>query len=153
MHIFDNLKQYDKRYSYQNQSSAPIPVVAEEEKPTPAEIELRNKQLKAEQRKEKWNKVLNGIGVLSFFALLIGGTIALYNSDTLLYIVGGIVCVVVLGFLFLCAYFLFEDTKKKTYVNVIRAILIGIVIIAILLLIGSLMPDSFVNDAHRPDRF
>lgn len=113
MHIFDNLKQYDKRYSYQNQSSAPIPVVAEEEKPTPAEIELRNKQLKAEQRKEKWNKVLNGIGVLSFFALLIGGTIALYNSDTLLYIVGGIVCVVVLGFYFYVLTSFLKTLRKR----------------------------------------
>ena len=151
MHIFDNLKQYDKKY--QNRVTTSIPNEVSEELLTHAEVELRNKRMKAEQRKEKLHNVLNGLGVLSFFALLIGGVIAIYNSSTLQYIFAGIIGIVVLGFIFSCAYFLFEDNKRKTYVNVIRAIIIGIAIIALIVIIGSVIPDGYVNDAHRPDKF
>ncbi len=151
MHIFDNLKQYDKRY--QNRVPTSIPNEEKEEQLTPAEVELLNKCVKTEQRKEKWHNILNGLGVLSFFVFLIGVVIAIYNSNALQYIIAGVVGIVVLGFIFLCAYFLFEDKERKTHINVIRAILIGIAIIALIIIIGSVIPDGFINDAHRPDKF
>lgn len=151
MHVFDNLKQYDKRY--QNRVPTSISNEVKEEQLTPAEVELLNKRVKTEQRKEKWHNILNGLGVLSFFVLLIGVVIAIYNSNALQYIIAGVVGIVVLGIIFLCAYFLFEDKERKTHINVIRAILIGIAIIALIIIIGSVIPDGFINDAHRPDKF
>lgn len=65
MHTFDNLKQYDKRY--QNCVPTSIPNEVKEEQLTPAKVELLNKRVKTEQRKEKWHNILNGLGVLSFF--------------------------------------------------------------------------------------
>ncbi len=151
MHVFDNLKQYDKRY--QNRVPTSISNEVKEEQLTPAEVELLNKRVKTEQRKEKWHNILNGLGVLSFFVFLIGVVIAIYNSNELQYIIAGVVGIVVLGIIFLCAYFLFEDKERKTHINVIRAILIGIAIIALIIIIGSVIPDGFINDAHRPDKF
>lgn len=151
MHVFDNLKQYDKRY--QNRVPTSISNEVKEEQLTPAEVELLNKRVKTEQRKEKWHNILNGLGVLSFFVFLIGVVIAIYNSNAFQYIIAGVVGIVVLGIIFLCAYFLFEDKERKTHINVIRAILIGIAIIALIIIIGSVIPDGFINDAHRPDKF
>lgn len=151
MHIFDNLKQYDKRY--QNRVPTSIPNEVKEKQLTHTKVELLNKREKTEQRKEKWHNILNGLGVLSFFVFLIGVVIAIYNSNALQYINAGVVGIVVFGFIFLCAYFLFEDKERKTHINVIRAILIGIVIIALIIIIGSVIPDGFINDAHRPDKF
>lgn len=151
MHVFDNLKQYDKRY--QNRVPTSISNEVKEEQLTPAEVELLNKRVKTEQRKEKWHNILNGLGVRSFFVFLIGVVIAIYNSNAFQYIIAGVVGIVVLGIIFLCAYFLFEDKERKTHINVIRAILIGIAIIALIIIIGSVIPDGFINDAHRPDKF
>lgn len=151
MHVFDNLKQHDKRY--QNRVPTSISNEVKEEQLTPAEVELLNKRVKTEQRKEKWHNILNGLGVLSFFVFLIGVVIAIYNSNAFQYIIAGVVGIVVLGIIFLCAYFLFEDKERKTHINVIRAILIGIAIIALIIIIGSVIPDGFINDAHRPDKF
>lgn len=151
MHIFDNLKQYDKRY--QNRVPTSIPNEGKEEQFTPTEVELLNKCEKTEQRKEKWHNILNGLGVLSFFVFLIGVVIAIYNSNALQYIIAGVVGIVVFGFIFLCAYFLVEDKERKTHINVIRAILIGVVIIALIIIIGSVIPDGFINATHRPDKF
>lgn len=69
MHIFDNLRQYDKRY--QNSVMTSKTKEVKEKRLTPTEVELRNRIIKSEQRKEKWHNVLNGLGVLSFFAVLI----------------------------------------------------------------------------------
>lgn len=151
MHIFDNLKQYDKRY--QNRVPTSIPNEGKEEQLTPTEVELLNKREKTEQRKEKWHNILNGLGVLSFFVFLIGVVIAIYNSNALQYIIAGVVGIFVFGFIFLFAYFLFEDKERKTHINVIRAILIGVAIITLVIIIGSVIPDGVINDAHRPDKF
>lgn len=59
MHIFDNLKQYDKRY--QNRVPTSIPNEVKEEQLTNTEVELLNKREKTEQRKEKWHNILNGL--------------------------------------------------------------------------------------------
>lgn len=54
---------------------------------------------------------------------------------------------------FYARIFCLKDKVRKTHINVIRAILIGIAIIALIIIIGSVIPDGFINDAHRPDKF
>ena len=120
---------------------------------TPEQIEENNRKMVIEKRKERREKVLNAVFVLSFFTLFIGGIIAIYNSETLQYVIIGGSCIIAVAFIFLSAYVLFEKSNSKIWKNLIRALVIGIIIIAIILLLGYLLPEGYVNDAHRPDKF
>lgn len=51
MHVFDNLKQYDKRY--QNRVPTSISNEVKEEQLTPAEVELLNKRVKNRTKERK----------------------------------------------------------------------------------------------------
>ena len=140
MHIFDNLKQYDARCKVQPKSETHIS----------DEVKAFNQRVEKEERKEK---LLSAFLVPLFFIFLIGGFVVLANSDFLQYVVavGGVLIAIL--FIYFTAYVLMTNARHNKWKRLFIAAVLTIIIIALLLLIGYIAPDGYVNDGHRPDRF
>ncbi len=140
MHIFDNLKQYDTRNRPQPKFDAPIS----------DEVRAYNERVEKDAKKEK---LLSSIFVPLFFIVFIGGIIAIANSESIQYLLAGGAILVAFAFIFFVSYVLLTNAKHRRWKRIVIAAVIGLVVIGLLILIGSVLPDSYVNDAHRPDRF
>lgn len=140
MHIFDNLKQYDTRYKIQSKSETNIS----------DDVKAFNQRVENEERKEY---LLSAFLVPIFFIFLIGGIIVLANSDFLQYVVACGAALIAILFVLFTTYVLMTNARHKKWKRIFIAAIIAIIIIALLLMIGYVAPDGFVNDGHRPDRF
>lgn len=140
MHIFDNLKQYDNR----NRASKNVEIHISEE------VKAHNAMVEKEERKQK---LLNAIFVPLFFIVLLGIIIGFASSESLQYFFIGVAILIAIAFMFFTSYVLLTNSKHKKWKRIVIAAIIAIAIIGLLVLVGSVLPDSYVNDVHRPDKF
>lgn len=124
-------------------------------RPTDEEIIERYKRNKKDAFKESISNIGSLLCVIMFFV----GIFFINKHEKVLSIIAyviltGFLLFVVLS-IFSIAWSFFSNTNHK-WKSVMKSIGVTIIIIAILFLIGYLLPDDFsifVNDAHRPDKF
>ncbi len=137
-------------------------------KKTPAEL------IEIERKREKYKKqanrkeIIESAGVLLVIITFIGMFIAIINNDIFLNIVQDIVAIIAIcafgGGLLIISNLIYDGLRSKKandkkIVRIVKAILGTLVIAGIIMLVIYLLGSSnngcstYINDAHRPDRW
>lgn len=125
-------------------------------RPTQQEIQKRIKQERKNAIKEKNSNIGFLLFVVAFFSSIILGCIYIDDHKEVFSIIGSIVGICFILFLFFVVWSFVSENANSKLKSTLKTVGITLLIIAGLLLIGYLLPDScshYVNDAHRPDRF